>query len=290
VCEGLLVSVKGILIMVTNNIFNRLFIAYILTAFSVTLFSQGKTGTENVQPVEGQEGKNVPWITTPQVLVDKMLELAEITPADYLIDLGSGDGRTVISAAKRGTRALGIEYNPDLVTLSQKNAEKEGVKEMARFIKADIFEYDFSKASVITMFLLPEINMRLRSRLLRLKPGTRIVTNTFTMQEWQYDGIAKTGDEKNRWNTAYLWIVPAKVDGKWTLSQGGELFFIQEFQMIKGSLTTGNNKAAITDGRLTGNKIVFKAGGDYYSGVINGNRMEGTVSSGGSSKKWSATR
>jgi precorrin-6B methylase 2 len=263
---------------------------FLLSVIPVDLFPQGKTGITDTPPVEGQAGKNVPWITTPQALVDKMLSLAKITPGDFLIDLGSGDGRTVISAARRGTKALGIEFNPDLVKLSQKNAEKEGVSEMAEFIKADIFEYDFSKATVLTMFLLPEINMRLRSKLLNLKPGTRIVTNTFTMQEWQYDDIAKTGDEKNRWNTAYLWIVPAKVDGKWTLSQGGELIFIQEFQMLKGSITTGNNKTAITDGRLTGNKIIFKAGGDYYTGVINGNKIEGTFTSGGDTKKWSASR
>ncbi len=155
-----------------------------------------------------------------------MLNLAKITPNDFLIDLGSGDGRTVITAAKRGTRALGIEYNPGLVKLSKENAEKEGVSKLAQFIEADIFEFDFSKASVISMFLLPEINIKLRPKLLNLKPGTRIITNTFTMQEWHYDEVARTGDEKTRWNTAYLWIVPAKVDGKWALAQGGELLFI----------------------------------------------------------------
>jgi precorrin-6B methylase 2 len=276
--------------MLPINLLKRLLIFCLLALTSVTIFSQEKKSNVDFQPVEGQEGKNVPWIPTPQELVDKMLQLAKITPADYLIDLGSGDGRTVITAARRGTRALGIEYNPDLVKLSQQNAEKEGVSAMARFIKADIFEYDFSKATVITMFLLPEINMRLRSRLLNLKPGTRIVTNTFTMQEWEYDGFAKTGDEKSRWNSAYLWIVPAKVDGKWVLTQGGELLFTQEFQMLKGSLTTGKNKVTLTDGRLTGNSITFRAGGDLYTGVVNGNKMEGTITSGGNTKKWNAAR
>jgi precorrin-6B methylase 2 len=156
----------------------RLLIIYSLPMISVALFSQEKTKNNDMQPVEGQEGKNVPWITTPQILVEKMLKLAKLTPKDFLIDLGSGDGRTVITAAKMGTRALGIEYNPDLVTLSKKNAEKEGVTAMTQFIKADIFESDFSKATVITMFLLPELNMKLRPKLLTLKPGTRIVTNT----------------------------------------------------------------------------------------------------------------
>jgi precorrin-6B methylase 2 len=210
------------------TLLTRSLMVFSLALMPLILFSQGKLQGGEFQPEEGLEGKNVPYITTPQELVEKMLDLAKITPEDFLIDLGSGDGRIVIAAAKRGTRSLGIEYNPDLVKLSKKNAGKEGVSGMAQFIEGDIFEFDFSKATVITMFLLPELNMRLRTRLLAMKPGTRIVTNTFPMQEWHYDAVAKTGDELNRWNTAYLWIVPAKVEGKWVLSQGGELIFRQE--------------------------------------------------------------
>lgn len=257
---------------------------------SITLFPQEKIRNNDFQPEEGLEGKNVPWIPTPQVLVEKMLKLAKITPKDFLIDLGSGDGRTVITAAKLGTRALGIEYNPDLVKLSKKNAENEGVSNMAQFIEADLFEFDFSKATAITMFLLPEINMRLRPKLLNLKPGTRIVSNTFTLQEWQFDEVAKTGNESNRWNTAYLWIVPAKVEGKWVLPQGGELIFMQEFQMLTGSMIVGSKKLTITEGRLRGNKIIFTASGDIYTGLVIGSKMEGTFTSGRNTKKWSATR
>ena len=257
---------------------------------SINLFPQEKIRNNDFQPVEGQEGKNVPWISTPQVLVEKMLNLAKITPRDFLIDLGSGDGRTVITAAKRGTRALGIEYNPDLVKLSKKNAEKENVTSMAQFIEADLFEFDFSKATVITMFLLPEINMRLRPKFLDLKPGTRIVSNTFTMQEWHFDEAAKTGDESNRWNTAYLWIVPAKVEGKWILAQGGELVLMQEFQMLTGSKIVGSKKLTITEGRLRGNEITFTASGDIYTGLVVGSKMEGTFTSGGNTTKWSAAR
>jgi precorrin-6B methylase 2 len=276
--------------MRTNKISIRPLIVCLLSMIILNLFSQEKKQNSNSQPTEGQDGKNVPWITTPQVLVDKMLKLAKITPNDFLIDLGSGDGRLVITAAKLGTRGLGIEYNPELVKLSKKNAEKEGVSGLTQFIQADIFESDFSKATVITMFLLPEINMKLRPKLLNLKPGTRIVTNTFTMQEWQYDEVATTGDEKNRWNTGYLWIVPAKVDGKWTFNSGGEIIFIQEFQMLTGSMITRGKKLTISEGRLRGNEITFTTDGDIYKGIVAGNKIEGTFSSKGIVKKWSAAR
>ena len=276
--------------MIKNNILFRTLIVFLLLLASVTLLSQEKTKKTDSPPVEGQAGKNVPWITTPQILVDKMLDLAKITPEDFLIDLGSGDGRTVITAAKRGTRALGVEYNPGLVKLSIENAEKEGVTKMTQFVEADIFEFDFSKATVISMFLLPEINMKLRPKLLDMKPGTRIVTNTFTMQEWHYDAVVRTGDQSNRWNTAYLWIVPAKVEGKWTLSSGGELTFVQQFQMLTGRIKAGGKDLPITEGRLRGNEITFKVGADMYEGKIAGKKMEGTFTSGSKAGKWSASR
>jgi len=276
--------------MIKNNILFRTLIVFLLLLASVTLLSQEKTKKTDSPPVEGQAGKNVPWITTPQILVDKMLDLAKITPEDFLIDLGSGDGRTVITAAKRGTRALGVEYNPGLVKLSIENAEKEGVTKMTQFVEADIFEFDFSKATVISMFLLPEINMKLRPKLLDMKPGTRIVTNTFTMQEWHYDAVVRTGDQSNRWNTAYLWIVPAKVEGKWTLSSGGELTFVQQFQMLTGRIKAGGKDLPITEARLRGNEITFKVGGDMYEGKIAGKKMEGTFTSGAKAGKWSASR
>ncbi len=276
--------------MKSNSLLTRAFIVFSLALISLSLFPQEKSRSGDFQPEEGMEGKNVPWITTPQLLVEKMLGLAAITPRDFLVDLGSGDGRIVIAAAKLGTRALGVEYNPDLVRLSIRNAEKEGVSGLTQFIEADIFEFDFSKATVVTMFLLPELNMRLRPRLLDMKPGTRIVSSTFAMQEWQFDEIAKTGDESNRWNTAYLWIIPAKVEGKWALPQGGEIIFRQEFQILKGSMLTGGKDLTITEGRLRGNEIAFTAGGNLYTGTVTGNKMEGTYTSGGSTGKWSATR
>src|SRR5499425_1795053 len=186
------------------------------------------------EPSVGQEGKDVVWVPTPQALVDKMLDMAKVTPKDYVIDLGSGDGRTVITAAKRGAKALGIEYNPDMVELSKRNAAKEGVSDKASFVKADLFESDFSQAQVITMFLLSSINMKLRPKILDLKPGTRIVSNTFDMADWKPDESA-TLPGCNSWCTAHLWIVPAKVDGTW-ISPQGELTFKQIFQNISGTL------------------------------------------------------
>ena len=250
-------------------------------------FSPAQAAQGEYQPEVGQEGKDVVWVPTPQVLVDKMLDMAKVTSKDYVIDLGSGDGRTVITAAKRGAKALGIEYNPEMVELSKRNAAKEGVTDKATFMKADLFESDFSHATVITMFLLPSINMKLRPKILDLKPGTRIVANSFDMEDWKPDETAKV-DGCSNWCTAYLWIVPAKVGGTWNLSQG-ELTLKQTFQMISGTLRSGNNTAQITNGKLNGDQITFTAGGAQYTGHVSGNSIEGTVK-GGSNGKWRATR
>jgi hypothetical protein len=215
--------------------------------------------------------------------------MAKVTPKDYVIDLGSGDGRTVITAAKRGVRALGIEYNPEMVELSERNAAKEGVSDKASFVKADLFESDFSQATVITMFLLTEINLKLRPKLLDLKPGTRIVSNSFTMGEWTADQTATVSNGCTSWCTAYLWIIPAKVEGTWQLPKG-ELALKQEFQMISGTLKSGGNSMRITNGKLNGDQISFTAGGAQYTGRVAGNAMEGTVKSGGSNSTWTASR
>jgi len=250
-------------------------------------FSPAQAAQGEYQPEVGQEGKDGVWVPTPQVLVDKMLDMAKVTPKDYVIDLGSGDGRTVITAAKRGAKALGIEYNPEMVELSKRNAAKEGVTDKATFMKADLFESDFSHATVITMFLLPSINMKLRPKILDLKPGTRIVANSFDMEDWKPDETAKV-DGCSNWCTAYLWIVPAKVGGTWNLPQG-ELTLKQTFQMVSGTLKSGNNTAQITNGKLNGDQITFTAGGAQYTGHVSGNSIEGTVK-GGSNGKWRATR
>ena len=236
------------------------------------------------EPTVGQEGKDVVWVPTPQALVDKMLDIAKVTPDDFLMDLGSGDGRTVITAAKRGTRAMGIEYNSDMVELSRRNAAAAGVSDKATFMKADLFETDFSKATVITMFLLPTINMKLRPTLLNLKPGTRIVSNTFTMEDWEADETAVIGDDCTSWCTALLWIVPAKVEGAWQMPQG-ELKLAQTFQMLSGTL----GSTPITEGRVRGREVTFTAGGTRYTAHVDGNVMTGSPT-GTNGKSWTATR
>jgi len=257
-----------------------------LVAIAAAAGAQAQPAKNEYKPQVGQEGKDVIWVPTPQELVDKMLDMAKVTPADYVIDLGSGDGRTVITAAKRGAKALGIEYNADMVELSKRNAAKEGVSDRASFIKADLFESDFSQATVITMFLLPGINIRLRPKILDLRPGTRIVSNSFTMGEWAADeeGTVKNGCAS--YCTALLWIVPAKVEGTWELPQG-ELALTQTFQMVSGTLRSGSVSTPITNGKLNGDQISFTVGGNQYTGYVNGNVMEGSVGSGGS---WKATR
>jgi len=247
--------------------------ALLLAAFSALALAQTQKGTSTYEPAVGQEGKDVVWVPTPQALVDKMLDMAKVTPSDYVIDLGSGDGRTVITAAKRGVRALGIEYNPDMVELSKRNAEQAGVTGRTTFMKADLFESDFSKATVITMFLLPDINLKLRPKILGLKPGTRIVSNTFTMGDWEADETATVEKDCNgSWCTALLWIVPAKVGGTYKVPQG-ELTLKQQFQTLSGSLRTEGKTFALK-GKVKGEEIAFTAGGRDYRGKLNGKSLE----------------
>jgi len=269
--------------MIAALFIRRSLLSLWLALVATTVFAQAQPAQKPFEPQVGQEGKDVIWVPTPQALVEKMMDMAKVTANDYVIDLGSGDGRTVITAAKRGARALGIEYNPDMVELSRLNAAKEGLSGKASFMKADIFESDFSQATVITMYLLPQLNVKLRPKILNLKPGTRIVSHAFTMEEWTAD---QTDSFDGR--TAYLWIVPAKVAGTWRLPQG-ELTLKQNFQMIAGTLKTGGNTLAVANGKLNGDQISFGAGNSEYTGRVNGNTIQGTVK-GGSSGNWNATR
>jgi precorrin-6B methylase 2 len=275
--------------MKTFSIRFRSFLLILLTLLPAVVFGQENALNQEFKPHVGQEGKDVIWVPTPNELVNKMLEIGKVTDKDILIDLGSGDGRTVIAAAKIGAKALGIEYNPDMVALSEKNAKEAGVSDLAKFIKADLFGYDLSEATVITMFLLPEINLKLRPRLLDLKPGTRIVSNTFTMGDWEPDMEVTTEENWNSWYTALMWVVPAKVSGIWDLD-GNTLEITQQFQMIYGSFNSENSKIKITDGRLDGNNITFTVGTSKYTGQVEGNKkMSGTVTSGSGSKEWVAS-
>jgi SAM-dependent methyltransferase len=259
-----------------------------LTALFLHFSAPAVADAQQFEPSVGQEGKDVIWVPTPDDLVTAMLDLAKLTANDIVMDLGSGDGRIVIAAAKRGARATGIEYNPKMVELSRRNADKAGVSDKATFLNADLFATDFSKATVITMYLLPSLNLKLRPIILELKPGTRVVSHAFSMAEWEAD---QTVDKEGR--TAYLWIVPAKVEGLWKWQMGSEsaeLQLTQSFQLIKGKLTINGKELPLKNAKLQGGQISFAAGDQAYEGRVNGIRIEGSIKANGREQKWAATR
>ena len=267
----------------------RVLLALALTLIPVFSFAQAQPASKEFVPEVGQAGKDVVWVPTSQALVDRMLDLAKLTAKDIHYDLGSGDGRTVITAAKRGATAFGVEYNPDMVELSRRAAAKEGVTGRATFIHGDIFQTDFSKATVITLFLLPDLNVKLRPQILDMRPGTRVVSNSFTMGDWKSDETVTAKDNCTSYCTAYLWIVPAKVEGLWR-SGNEELKLAQEYQMVQGSLNAGGRLSNVQNGRLRGDQISFTAGESRYAGRVSGNTIEGTVTGGGRTAPWTATR
>jgi hypothetical protein len=248
--------------------------------------AEAKAKAEPFVPQSGQAGKDVVWVPTPQALVDRMLDMARVTKDDYVIDLGSGDGRTVITAGKRGVKAKGIEYNPDMVELSKRNAQKEGVN--VEFVRGDIFESNFSDATVITLFLLPSLNVRLRPILLDMKPGTRVVSNSFDMGDWTPDQTIEAGGDCSAWCRAHFWMIPAKVEGVWQ-TPVGELKLEQKYQMITGTLQIGEARAPVT-GKVLGNEIVFAAGRNVFTGKVDGGTMEGTATDSGKESKWTVKR
>jgi SAM-dependent methyltransferase len=250
--------------------------------------AQAQTSEGTFSPIVGQEGKDVVWVPTPSVLVEKMLDMARVTPQDFVMDLGSGDGRNIIAAAKRGARALGVEYNPDMVQLSTRTAEAEGVGDRAKFVQGDMYEADVSQATVLALFLLPENLRKLTPKFLDMKPGTRIVANHFGIDGWEADETARTEGDCNVWCTALLYIVPAKVAGTWKLPQG-ELTLEQKFQAVSGSFNSGGAAVPVRNGRLKGDQISFAIGDAEYTGRVAGDAMQGTVK-GSSHGSWSATR
>lgn len=270
-------------------ILKGMFILFFLSGIFNGVFAQEIKSNPNFKPNSGRVGKDVVWVPTSQVLVEKMLDIAKVTSKDFLIDLGSGDGRTVISAAKRGAKARGIEFDSQLIALSRKNAAEQGVSERAEFVEGDLFKADLSKASVITLFLLPSINLRLRPALLELKPGTRIVSNTFRMGEWDPDETMKAEIGCDNWCEALLWIVPAKVEGSWEMPKG-RLKLEQEFQKISGTWISGKKSLKISDTKLVGNEINFTIDKNKYTGVVDGNKMEGIFVSGLIHNKWIARK
>lgn len=259
-------------------------------AFLATIIFNGSLvfaqAGEDYTPTVGQPGKDVVWVPTPEKLVDRMLRMAQVTAADYVVDLGSGDGIITITAARDfNARALGIEYNPDMVELARRNAQSAGVADRVTFIQGDIFEEDFSSATVVTMYLLQQLNLRLRDTLLQMKPGTRLVSHAFDMGEWKADDTATVEGRM-----AFLWIVPAQVDGSWRLSfsQGGQpviatMELEQEFQKFSGALSQQGVVSQLNETRLAGDAIEFVLSDTQgrqrrFSGTVEANRIQGTVS------------
>jgi hypothetical protein len=235
------------------------------------------------KPTVGQSGKDVVWVPTPDELVRRMLTMAKVTDKDFVIDLGAGDGKIAIAAAKApfNANSLGIEYNPDMVKLANCMVQVQGVANKTKVIQGDIFKEDFSKADVVTMYLLPELNLCVRHRILAMKPGTRVTSHQFTMGDWKADETAEI-----EYRTAYLWIVPARVAGAWSLKDSGNMQFAvnltQTFQEISGDVTLANGKQPLVGASLRGNDIRFafndpQGATRTFTGSIAGNRLVGTL-------------
>lgn len=251
------------------------------------------------EPRIGQPGKDVIWVPSPPELIEKMLDLAQVTPQDFVVDLGSGDGRTVIAAAKRGARALGVEYDGPLAVASRQNVMAAGVGDKATIAQGDMYESDFSQATVLALFLLPTNLLKLRDKFLDLTPGSRIVVNNFEIPDWSFDDTVSL-DVCDPWCTAHLWIVPARVGGTWRVqrfSGGGrgvapptELTLTQRFQVVAGAVATGAGTTRIASVSLRGADLRFTVGSTEYAGRVSGSVIEGTTTAGGVQSAWRATR
>lgn len=241
------------------------------------------------KPKVGQAGKDVVWVPSPPEMVERMLDLAKVTTQDLVVDLGSGDGRNVIAAAKRGARGLGVEFNPDLVELSKRTAATEGVGDRATFIEGDMYEADISEATVLALFLLPENLRKLTPKFLDLKPGTRIVANTFRISGWDAVESVRIEGDCRSWCEAMLYIIPAKVAGPWTMPDG-QLMLQQDFQRISGTMAAGQETRTIDSGSIRGSEITFTIGPRVYTGRVVGDLIDGTVTSDGRQEKFNARR
>ena len=271
--------------------------AFAVVASFLFLFS-GNAVSQKFEPQVGQAGKDVIWVPTPDEVVERMLTMVQLGPNDVHFDLGAGDGKIAIAAAKRGAKATGIEYNPEMAKYANEKAQAAGVagtgagKAIIR--QADIFATDFSQATVITMYLLPGLNMKLRPQILAMRPGTRIVSHSFTMEDWEADEISSVDGRR-----AYFWVVPANVQGSWILEASGaksDLQLEQTFQKIHGSVGVGAVAAGLREPRLRGFNIAFAyvdAAGvrrDFTGRIANG-KMEGSFrDEKGAEGRWTATK
>jgi hypothetical protein len=252
------------------------------TATPATNSTSPKPATTAYEPVRGQAGKDVIWIPTPPGLIDKMLTAAKVTDQDRLFDLGAGDGIIAITAAKQyGTQAVGIEYNPDMAQFARRKVAEAGVTDKVRIITGDIFKEDFSSATVVTLYLMPHLNLKLRPLLLKMKPGTRVVSHAFTMGDWEPDETMSYQHSQG-----YFWVVPAQIEGNWVMTgmDGGPMrvSMSQSFQNIGGNLTRGSQNLAMLGARLRGDEVKFQfitqdRKVHAFSGRVEGRRITGTV-------------
>lgn len=240
----------------------RVFRLLVATACASQLtlgIAQTQPKTQPYEPVVAQHGKDVIWVPTPNDLVVKMLETAKVNSNDLVYDLGSGDGKIPIQAARQfGARAVGIEYNPDMAALARRNAQQAGVADKVTIITGDIFKEDFSNATVVTLYLLTSLNIRLKPTILDMKPGTRIVTNSFMMGQWEPDEVVSPEGG----GRGYFWIVPAKIQGDWSINDlpglsTALLSLNQKFQKVEGSLTFSDNRSQKIQGKLNGSQLSF---------------------------------
>jgi hypothetical protein len=273
--------------------------AVLVAAFLVPLAASFPVQAQKFEPQVGQAGKDVIWVPTPDEVVERMLTMAQTGPNDIHFDLGAGDGKIAIMAAKKfGAKATGIEYNPEMVKYANERAQAAGVAGVgpgkAIIRQGDIFATDFSSATVITLYLLPSLNMKLRPMILSMKPGTRVVSHSFTMEDWEADEISTMDGRR-----AYFWVVPANVMGTWTLDANGqktELALEQTFQRINGSVALGNVHAGLREARLRGAQIAFAYVDQTglrreFTGNVNGRSMSGTFRDDkGQTGNWSATK
>ena len=272
---------------------------FLVSALLVAATASFPIAAQKFEPHVGQAGKDVIWVPTPDEVVDRMLAMAQLVPGDIHFDLGAGDGKIAIAAAKRGAIATGVEYNADMAKYANERAQAAGVagvgpgKAMIR--QADIFVTDFSKATVITLYLLPTLNMKLRPQILSMKPGTRVVSHSFTMEDWEADEISTLDGRK-----AYFWLVPAQIGGNWSLeagSQRAEVVFEQTFQKVNGWVNLSKTvQGGLREARLRGPDIAFAYVDQSgmrreFAGKVDGKRMEGTFRDAkGQEGRWSAAR
>lgn len=260
--------------------------------------AQASTQEETFEPQLGRHGKDVMWLPTPDALAERLMRMAGLGPQDIFVDLGAGDGRVSIAAARDfQAQALGVEFDPQMVEVSQRNAQEAGVADRTQFIEGDIFKADFSRADVVFMYLLPELNLRLRPTLMAMAPGTRIITHQFHMGRWEPDETTLIAHRPG-----YLWIVPANAGGQWALSyplsEGrgqATLDLAQVFQKIKGTVAMGELETTLRQPRLTGDRIAFAFTDPQghlreFTGVVTADRIRGTVTGPEDSASFTAKR